>query len=35
VTVVGAKVRHLARDEDHPVDTPLEQHVDVLCLGLR
>ena len=33
VRVIGAKIGHLARDEDHAVDAPLEQHTDVL--GLR
>ena len=33
VAVVGAQVGRLARDEDHPVDAPLEKHLDVLGLG--
>ena len=35
VGVVGAQVGDLARDEDHPVDAALEQHVHVVRLARR
>ena len=33
VAVVAAQVRHLGGDEDHPLDAPVEQHVDVVDLA--
>ena len=35
VLVLAAEMRHLAGDEDHPVDAPVEQHVDVVGLPER